>query len=316
MKQIESVLIAGAGAIGLSTAGTLFDYDKNSVAILASGERLKRYRADGLFINNVRCDFAFADPNRTVKKFDLVLFATKYHHLKQAIADVTPFVGPETILISLLNGISSENILGEAFNRELPLAMIIATDAQHTGQRTDYTTKGIIHFGDAAERGTERDERIRNLFSRAGVAFVFHKTGMKRMLWYKFMLNVGLNQTTALLRLPYGPLKQGQPGTIPEARALMFAAMRETIAVANTEGVDLNDGDMETVETAYSRLSDSGCTSMCQDVLAGRKTEVELFALTVMELGRKHGIPTPVNETLYYALRAIEQSYGASARTP
>jgi len=85
--------------------------------------------------------------------------------------------------------------------------------------------------------------------------------------------------------------------------------VREVVAVANAEGIDLGEEDVKSWVNTVSVLNPAGFTSMCQDVLAKRKTEVEMFSLTVTELGKKHGIPVPVNETLYRQLRAIEKSY-------
>jgi 2-dehydropantoate 2-reductase len=121
------------------------------------------------------------------------------------------------------------------------------------------------------------------------------------------MLNVGVNQVTAVTRRSYAILK---PANIrPETKELVDGAMREVIAVAKAEGIELTDQDIAEVYRTMNGLADGGKTSMCQDVEAGRKTEVELFSGTVIELGRKHGIPVPVNETLYRELRTIEQSY-------
>jgi 2-dehydropantoate 2-reductase len=123
------------------------------------------------------------------------------------------------------------------------------------------------------------------------------------------MVNVGANQTSALLRLPYGAFKKQSPFVVREAVEILESAMKEVIAVAAAEGIGLGEADIEKWLTSVNSLSDDGYTSMAQDVLAGRKTEAELFGLTVMEYGKKHGISTPVNETLYRALRAIEQNY-------
>ena len=141
---------------------------------------------------------------------------------------------------------------------------------------------------------------------------------MKRTLWYKFMINVGVNQTTAVLRLPYGAIskKDGKRDIskevqqeIPEARQLIEKAMREVISVANAEGVDLNENDLQSWYNTVNNLDPAGYTSMCQDVLAKRKTELEMFGMTMIELGKKHSIPVPVNEILYLQLRTIEKSY-------
>jgi 2-dehydropantoate 2-reductase len=308
LKPIETVLIAGSGAVGLTVADTFYRHDPRCVALLAGGERLDRYRRNGLHINGSKVDFVLADPEAPAPKaFDLVIVACKNHHLSQIIADMKSFVGPETLIVSLLNGISSEEILGSAFGREkLPLAMILGADAQRTDSEISFTRRGVVHFGDAEGKPSNRDECIAEFFTKTGLPFEHHREDMKKTLWYKFMVNVGANQTSALLRLPYGAFKKSNPRSIPEAREILESAMWEVIHIARAEGISLGEEDIATWLSTVELLSDQSYTSMCQDVLAGRKTEVELFGLTVMEYGKKHHIPTPVNELLYRALRVIE----------
>jgi 2-dehydropantoate 2-reductase len=306
MQTINSVLIAGAGAIGLLVAETIYKAEPESVSILANGERLERYRKNGLWVNGQKLDFHLTGGGEA----GLIIVASKFHHLDQIIEDIAPCVGKDTIILSLLNGISSEEIIGRRFGRErLPLAMIIGTDAAHKGESTTYTRKGVIHFGDGEGRNGEREDKIAEFFTRTGVVFKLDPD-MKRALWYKFMMNVGVNQTTAILRLPYGALQtRGGVAEIPEARRLAELGMREVLAIANAGGIDLNDSDIEKSYETVNLLDPSGYTSMCQDVLAKQKTELEMFSLAVMELGKKHGIPTPVNELFYLQLRVIEKSY-------
>ncbi|MDR2747309.1 MAG: ketopantoate reductase family protein [Treponema sp.] len=311
MQKIENVLIAGAGAVGLIAAEAVYRHDPKAVAVLAGGERLRRYRETGLRVNGERLDFIFADPSSEDSgPFDLIIAACKSHQLPQVIADMKRFVGKETIILSLLNGISSEELIGAAYGGErLPLAMIIGTDSQNTGNGAAFTQRGIINFGDGEGRDTGRDRLIAEFLTRVGLPFEYHPAGMRRAQWYKFMINVGLNQVSALLMIPYGPFKRDSPGGVREVLELTESAMGEAIAVANAEGIDLGAGDIEKFYQSTVKLDDRGFTSMCQDVRARRKTEVELFGLTVMEYGKKHRIPTPVNEVLYRAIRGIEQTY-------
>jgi len=301
--KINSVLIAGAGAIGLTAAETIYKYDPHSVSILAKGERLERYCRNGLWVNGEKIDFRFSYG----EKADFIIIATKFHHLDDVIEDIRPSLTKDTVILSLLNGISSEEIISERLGVKLPpLAMVLGTDAFHDGGKTTYTSKGVIHFGDAQGNNGEREESIAGFFTRCGVPFAL-EPNMKQKLWYKYMINVGANQTTAVLRLPYAAIQnRGEKGEIMEARILFEKAMREVITVANAEGIDLNESDIESVYRVMNALNPSGYTSMCQDVLAGRKTEVEMFSLALMELAKKHGINAPVNETLYLQLRTIE----------
>ena len=111
--------------------------------------------------------------------------ACKFHHLDQIIEDIGPSVGRDTIILSLLNGISSEEIIGRRLGRErLPLAMVLGTDASHEGEETRYTRKGIVHFGDGEGKNGEREESIAGFFTRTGVPFKLEQN-MKRALWYK-----------------------------------------------------------------------------------------------------------------------------------
>ncbi|GMO50891.1 MAG: 2-dehydropantoate 2-reductase [Treponemataceae bacterium] len=313
MKKIESVLLAGAGAVGLTVGEAIWRYDSACISVLAKGERLERYRSRGLFVNGVRIGFALADGSPVCAPADLIIVASKFHHLSQIIADIRPYVGKDTIILSLLNGITSEELIGAVYGAErLPLAFIIATDAFHEDGKTTVGRRGVINFGDAGGKNGAREQLIADFFSRAGVAYEIH-ADMKRRLWYKFMINAGANQVSAILRLPYAAMqKKGadNPGEIPEVRELVESAMREVIAVANAQGIDLGEGDIDNWYEAVNSLNPAGYTSMCQDVLARRKTEVEMFSLTVIEYGKKYGVSAPVNEVLYRALKTIERQFG------
>ena len=95
--------------------------------------------------------------------------------------------------------------------------------------------------------------------------------------------------------------------SIPEAQKLLVSVCREVIPLAEKEGVNLSESDIEEYIRIIKGLSPSGKTSMMQDIEAGRKTEVESFALEVINLGKKHNIPTPLNEMLYLMIRVLEQ---------
>jgi 2-dehydropantoate 2-reductase len=122
------------------------------------------------------------------------------------------------------------------------------------------------------------------------------------------MVNVGANQASAVLRANYGALRSSS-----EARDLMDSAMREVIAIAGAIKVDLSEKDIGDWYKVLEGLNPEGKTSMFQDVEAGRKTEVEMFAGTVIELGKRYGVATPVNQRLFDGLKRIETASKAKA---
>lgn len=111
------------------------------------------------------------------------------------------------------------------------------------------------------------------------------------------MVNTCINQASAVLRRPYADFTVEGP-----ARSLMLALRDEVIAVSGPEGVPLGEADCERWDQVLAGLPGEGCTSMLQDVLAGRPTEVALFADRVVELGKRHAVPTPHNETVSWIL--------------
>ena len=303
VHDIASAIIVGAGAIGTAVASVIAERDPAAVRLLASGLRLSRYREEGFIVNGARKSFPLVTP-REGAEADLIIVAVKTHQLDQAIQDMSSHVGPHTLILSLLNGISSEDSLSSAFGKEkVPYAMILGIDAVREGNATRFSTGGAIHFGDA--RNTEgawspRVSRISAFFTRTGLSHVV-PPDMIRSLWYKFMINVGINQVSAIIRGAYGVFQKNA-----EAQAVMEAAMAEVVAVSRALGTGLEDSDIKAWYRTLSALGPESKTSMLQDAEAGRKTEVEAFAGTVVRLGRETGVPVPVNQTLLSLLKAME----------
>jgi 2-dehydropantoate 2-reductase len=309
VKEIGSVLIVGAGAVGAAVGGMIADRDPAAVSVLAGGERMGRYQREGFFLNGTRRDFSLVSPAEH-SEVDLAIVAVKTYQLPQAIEDMRNHVGAGTLVLSLLNGITSEDLLAEAFGVErVPLAMILGIDAVREGNATRFSGTGKIHFGDPANAEgswSDRVSRIARFFEQAGVPFVVPED-MIRSLWYKFMINVGINQASAVIRAPYGVFQ-----TMPEAREVMESAMRETVALSKSLGTGLRDEDVAAWYGTLMNLAADGKTSMLQDVEAGRKTEVDAFAGTMIELGQAANLPVPVNRTLSNLIRAIERGYGCA----
>lgn len=302
MLSIQKIALIGTGAMGSFYASRLFDMDRHSIWLIADGERYTRLKEGGFFVNGRHYNLPVMRPDDDPPLSDLLIVAVKHRHLPQAIRDIRNRVGEKTILLSVMNGIDSEAALGAAYGKEKVLyAVAVGIDALREDNRLTYTTQGRLFFGEAENHViSERVRNLQSLFERAGIAYET-PVDMIRILWWKFMINVGMNQASAVLRAPYSVFQRSR-----EARGLMESAMKEVVSIAQKANVDLSYEDIENWYSILSGLSPDGKTSMLQDVEAGRKTEVEMLAGKVIELGKKYGVPTPVNADILKSIKAIE----------
>lgn len=294
--QIHKVALIGLGALGIMYADLLTRaLGKENVRVVADRERVMRYQSKGVYCNGALCDFQYVLPEQQTEPADLLLFTVKAGGLCSAIEAARRQVGEQTLILSAVNGIGSEELLAQAYGADHVLYCVAqAMDAVRERNRVHYVSSGQLCFGEK-EPGklSERVKALSAFFERAGIGYEA-VADIRHHQWGKLMANVGLNQVTALTDPGTYSVVQ-KPGS---ARERMIAAMREVQAVAEAEGVCLNGRDMDYWLGVIDRLNPSGKTSMRQDIEAGRITEVELFAGTVLKLGRKHGIDVAVNEQL------------------
>jgi 2-dehydropantoate 2-reductase len=303
VKEIKNVAILGAGAMGAVYASRFFDASVFSTVLVARDPRYDRLRAEGLVVNGKNYSIPVVHPDEAVPHADLIIVALKNHNLPEAVNDLKNLVGGETTFISVMNGLDSEEYLGSVYGMDKVLyAIAVGIDAVREGNSVTYTNPGKIVFGEPENSHlSERVQSVQKAFERTGVLSET-PTDMIRMLWWKFMINVGVNQASAVMRAPYGVFQSS-----PDAQALMESLMREVIILAQRIGVNLDEQDLDGWYAVLKTLSPEGKTSMLQDIEGGRKTEVEVFSGKIVELGKSHGIPTPVNQTLLSIVHVLEQ---------
>ena len=305
MADSKKVCIVGAGALGAFYASKLASLDPDSVFFLAGGERFQRLKQEGVTVNGQRYLLPVRRPEDKGPPADLVLLTVKYHHLGQAIEDMQNVVGEGTIIVSLMNGIDSEEALAGRFGWErVVYGVALGIDALREGSTVRTTQEGMVYLGE--ERNDALSAKVQQAKSWLEAAAIEHTVprDMLRVMWWKFMINVGVNQVSAVLRAPFAVFQRTE-----EACRVMRLAMREVVELARVLGIELTEADLSSWEEIMARLAPDGRTSMCQDVEAKRKTEVEMLAGKMMELGPKHGVPVPVNEVLFHLIRSMEQSY-------
>ena len=169
--------------------------------------------------------------------------------------------------------------------------------------RIIYAGRGVIYIGAPAGSQVSPLEvaAVADLFRGAGLECQ-PREDIEAALWEKLVINVGINPLTALLRVPNGALLQ-----LPEAWEVAVAAAAETQTVAQASGINLSGDPVARLRQVCANTA-ANRSSMLQDILAGRPTEIEALNAQVANRGRALGLPTPVNDLLTLLLRAASQS--------
>ncbi|MDR2973816.1 MAG: ketopantoate reductase family protein [Propionibacteriaceae bacterium] len=298
------ISVIGLGAMGASYAAKLQDAPDTDVRVIATGARAEGLRREGVTVNGKRHDFTIVAPDDTVEPADLLIVAVKHMALPEALPQVSRHISDHTVIVSLLNGITSEAQIAEAYPQSHPLLSItFGIDAVRHGHEVSYSSLGKMAFGEAVNEPpySEQAQWLARLFDAAGLAYEI-PTDMVRQLWWKFLVNTGVNQITGVLEAPYRIVQD--PAS--PARDVMIAAQREVVAVARAQGVDLDESDIDSWLDVLDGLGPTQYTSMAQDTLAHRRCETDIFGGMVHRLGEEAGIPTPVNASLWGLLKAKE----------
>lgn len=307
-KAITDVALIGLGAVGAAYLTSVADnFPECRIRVIAAGERAARLRAGGIIYNGRRYMFDVAEPQDGTPA-GLLFVSVKNGQLSEAAGQAAAFVGPDTVIISPLNGVTSERKLAERFGAEnVVYSYAIKLDATRRGAETVCGNEGWIVFGDERNepgRLSENVLAVEEFFKRSHIEYEIPED-MIKSLWKKFMMNCGLNQTSAVLGFSYGLMQRSQ-----EARSLMRSAMEEAAAAARAAaGVELGEAEIGEIFRTMDMLSPNGKTSMLQDVDARRVTEVDAFAETVASIAREHGFAAPVNELYLRLIRAREESF-------
>lgn len=306
MKDIEKVLVCGIGAIGSIYANAINEYDSKNLRILVDKKRLENYTQNPKIFNGKPLNFNYILPGATDFKADLIIIATKFDGLNDVIKNMANFVKNDTVIISLLNGVTSEEIISKRYGwKNLPIAYYIGHSAMRDGNNITHDGVGTIVFGinDTTKTSEECLERIKKYFDKAKIEYKIPED-MPHAYWLKYMLNVSSNQPSAILRMTFGDMQSNK-----KFMEFLVKIMKEVQAIAKAEGIKNTDKMIDEALKSFSKMTADGKPSTLQDVEGHRKTEVDMFAGTMIEFGKKHNIPTPYNMVLKDMLEVIQEGY-------
>ena len=297
---MANVLICGLGAVGLTYAVRF--RDKCNLRILVDKERYERYMNSKPVFNGFEQNFEYALSDEMAFKADLIIIATKFQGLESAVKNIKNFVGSNTRIISLLNGISSEEIISRSYpDARVLKSYFIGHSAVRSGNSVTQDGVGEIVM--------EYDRATTEILDECGINYSIPED-IDYALWLKFTMNIFSNQTSAVLKMTFGELKRNK-----KFREMARKIIREVRQIAEVRGIKNLENLESDAMAALDRMCDEGKTSMHQDILAGRKTEVDMFAGEVIKLGNEYGIPTPYNQVLYDLIKIEEKNNEYSFHT-
>ena len=303
MNEIKNVIICGLGAIGSIYAVKISQLKDINLKILLNKERITKYKQTPTIFNSKTYNFDYITEDSKSFFADLIIIATKNNGLTEAIRGIRKFVGENTVILSLLNGIKSEEQIASVYGKE---KVLFSYYIGHTSTRTE---RSIVHdgvfktvFGEKNNSSLSLSvQRVKDFFDKADIPYEI-PVDMYYSMWWKFLVNVGYNQASAILGASYGDFQKSE-----KVNNIAIKLMQEAVGVAAASGVENTQNLIGEVLDVIKTMLPNTRTSMLQDVDAGRKTEVDIFAGYVSELGKKYKIPTPYNDMIYELISAIDE---------
>lgn len=300
MDRIRRVAILGVGAVGAYFVQGLNEKLGEDLWVVAKGERGERLKKEGLLINGRKYPLHVRTPQEA-RGADLLLVAVKYGALEESLEDIEAAADSHTTVMSLLNGVDSEEIIGGKIGMEHMLYAFIkiASERQGASMVFDVDSTLGVYFGEAGrQEQTERMLAVAELLQGTNIRFHMCPDIVKDM-WYKYAFNIGKNLPQAIVGCGIGAYEDSS-----HMAFLSQKLQEEVAAVASAKGISLS---LESDSLKGSPTNKGGRYSTLQDLDAKRTTEIDMFAGAMVRMGRELGIPTPCNEFAYHTIKALEE---------
>ena len=296
--KIKRVALLGAGAVGAYFIWGLSEKLGDDFCVVAKGERKERLKTEGLVINGKQYLFPVKEPQE-IKDIDLLLIASKQDALIDALGDIQTIVNEKTIVMSLLNGVTSEEMIGNAVGMEHMLYSVMRIASVRKGNEIIFSTEHTagVYVGERDEKEpTERVLAVEELFQNTGIRYNFVENIILDM-WFKYASNIAQN-------LPQAILGVGFQAYVDSSHVHYIAERlwKEVALVANAKGIPLTDKFV-----LFQGVKPEARFSTLQDQDAKRHTEIEMLAGEMIKMGQECGINVPYCEYTYHLVKALEE---------
>ena len=300
------ILIMGTGGVG-GYYGGLLAQQGNDVTFIARGAHLNAIQQEGLKVKSIHGDFTVSPANATddpanVGAVDLILFCVKTYNTDDAAQAIRPAVGPQTVVMSLQNGIDAAERIGKVIGVEhvIGCATWLSSAVEAPGVIKQISQFRRIVFGELDGGLSERVQSIYEVLKNTGIT-VEVSEDIQKVLWTKLVFITAVSSIGSLTRLPMGDYR-----SIPETRSLLSRIMAEVESLARAQRVNLDKDVVQNWVDFIDKSAPNIKPSMQLDVEAGHRTEIESMIGVVCRKGQELGVPTPATDFVYASLLPIE----------
>ncbi len=302
------VLVVGSGAIGCLFGALLREAGHRVIMLDIDPARAEKIARDGIRLTGISGErtVEVEATNRVGDSADcdLAIIATKSYDTEAAVGAIVDALKRSTPVLTLQNGLGNVEALCKAVGADRTIGGITAQGATMVGDGSIvHAGKGKTVIGTPSNELTDSLRLARDVLDSAG--FEPQTSGdLEGTIWNKLIINVGINALTAITRLKNGELLEHE-GT----REIMSKVVAEAVAVAGARGIKIAAENPLAQVEEVCRLTAKNISSMLQDILASRRTEITAINGAIVKLGAEAGVPTPINTTLTALIRTIESSY-------
>jgi 2-dehydropantoate 2-reductase len=309
------ILVVGAGAVGGYFGARLAQAGRD-VTFMVRPSRAKEIQEKGLQVLSPHGDLTLHPRTLTsdqiAQPFDLILLAVKSYTLSGAMNDFAAAVGPESLILPVLNGMRHIDLLIARFGQKAVLGgvCLVATEVDPEGRIRQLAGFQSIRYGELDGQSTERLRKVDETLAGAGFDASASSQIMPDM-WAKWVQLATLGSVTCLLRGNIGEIV-----AIPGGAELSVAALRECSSIASACGYPQADAFLKRLTAELTTEGSAMTSSMYRDFKRGAPVEVDTILGDLLERGRKQGLTTPILQAAFVTLsiyqRGLDRASAAS----
>ncbi|WP_372744111.1 ketopantoate reductase family protein [Lutibacter sp.] len=302
-----NIVIYGTGGVGGYFGARLAEAG-NNVTFIARGKHLQAIQKNGLQLLSPKGDYLVKPANATddiseIKDIDVIFVCTKTWQVAEVAEKIKPVLNKNTMVISLLNGVENQDVLCSVIDKKHVLGglCLVVSKVEDYGIINHMSYEPTIVFGELNLEISERALQLEKILNEAGITNRLSNSIFKE-IWTKFLYITTVSAIGALTRSTNGEMIAS-----PEIYQLMKGTSKEIVAVAQAKGIDINE---ETIEKTFKIIDNqpySTTASLQRDIMEGKPSELEAQNGTVVKFGKQLGVPTPINDFIYYCLLPQEK---------